>query len=70
MRIIWKIFEFLGDLVIYSSYQVTTTIRVKSYRRLCIYPVKDSSVWTEVWTWFLVLKGVVIEPKVRGLRDF
>ncbi len=47
---IWTIFEFLGLLVIYSSYQVKPSTRINSYRRLCIYSGKDSSAWAEVWT--------------------
>ena len=36
--------------MIYSSYQVKTITRIKSYRHLATHPSKESSAWTEVWS--------------------
>ena len=47
---IWEIFEFLGGLVISSSYQVKTTTYLKSSLFLFTYARKVFSAWTEVWT--------------------
>ena len=46
----FEIFELLGRLVTYSSYQVKTTTWINLYRYLGIYAKKDSSDWTEVWS--------------------
>ena len=50
---IWAFFDFLGGLVIYSSYQVESTTYLKSNLQLGIYAEKVFSAWTEVWsgTW-------------------
>ena len=56
-----QIFEFLGGLVIYSSYQVQRTTCLKSSLFLCTYPRKVFSAWTEVPTVsdsYLVPNGV------------
>ena len=43
-----QIFEVLVGLVIYSSYQVEATTKIKSYPYLSLYPRKVFSAWTEV----------------------
>ena len=43
-------FEILSGLVVYSSYQIKATTRIKSYPRLPRYVKEVSSAWTEVWT--------------------
>ena len=40
---IWKLFEILGDLVMYSSYQVVATTWVKSYHCLGMHTSKEWS---------------------------
>ena len=45
-----NIFEFLGGLVIYKSYQVQQTTYLKSFHFLCTYPRKVFSAWAAVWS--------------------
>ena len=67
---IWTIFEFLGGLVIYSSYQVCTTTCLKSFRYLWVYPGKVFSAWTEVWTGTWPSRSFIIPSGGRDLGDF
>ena len=63
-------FEFLGGLVIYSSYQVKRTTYLKSFHFLCTHPRKDSSAWTEVWSISWPSTAPIMAPGGRDLGDF
>ena len=67
---IWEIFEFLGGLVIHSSYQVKTTTYLKSSLLLCTYPRKVFSAWTEVWSGAWPSTASIMAPGGRDLGDF
>ena len=49
----WTIFEILGGLVIYSSYQVNVTTYLESFLFLCVCAKKGFSsggtVWPDTW---------------------
>ena len=65
-----QIFEFLGGLVIYSSYQVQGTTCLKSFHFLCTYPGKVFSAWTEVWTGTWPSSASIMASGGRDLGDF
>ena len=46
----WVFFRFWVGLVIYSPYQMRVSTRIKSYLCICLYPGKDASAWTVVWS--------------------
>ena len=65
-----SIFEFLGGLVIYSSYQVQQITYLKSFHFLFTYPRKVFSAWTEVWTGAWPSTAPIMAPGGRDLGDF
>ena len=65
---IWEIFEFLGGLVIYSSYQVDVLTWVKSYLYLCIYPKKGFSSGGTVWSGTYRARPSITVPEGRSGR--
>ena len=67
---IWEIFEFLGGLVISSSYQVKTTTYLKSSLFLFPYPRKVFSAWTEVWIIPWPSTAPIMSPGGRDLGRF
>ena len=67
---IWEIFEFLGGLVISSSYQVKTTTYLKSSLFLFPYPRKVFSAWTEVSSSAWPSAASIMAPGGRDLGDF
>ena len=76
-RLLWlpevaigTIFEFLGGLVIDSSYQVDATTCLKSFHFLCAYPRKVVSAWTEVWTGAWPSTASIMAPGGRKPGDF
>ena len=64
---IWKVFEFLGELVIYNSHHMNTNPEIKSYCRFCTYPNKDSSAWTEVWSGAWSSRASIMAPDAMKL---
>ena len=67
---IWEIFEFLGGLVIHSSYQVKTTTYLKSSLFLFTYARKVFSAWAEVWSGAWPSTASIMAPEDRDLGDF
>ena len=70
LREFFEIFEVLGGLAMYGSYQVTTTTCLKPSHFLCIYPHKVFSACAEVRTGTWPSTVSIMAPGGRDLGDF
>ena len=66
---IWTIFEFLGGLVIYKSYQVKVFTWIKSYICLWVYTQKGFSAGGTVSTIPCTSMAPITAPGGRDLGD-
>ena len=66
----WAIFEFLGGLVIYSSYQVMATTCLKLFLFLWVYAKKGFSSGGTVWSATWPSRASITAPGGRDLGDF
>jgi hypothetical protein len=67
---IWKIFEFLGRLVIYYSYQVNQFPEYNHIATFFTYTKKDYNASTEVWKGTWPSRAPIMVPGGRDLEDF